>query len=173
MQAIETKYKGHNFRSRLEARWAVFFDALGVKYEYEPEGISLRDGTNYLPDFYVHDFGGGGYFEVKPDTKIEQAWIDKLELLCLDSGSNCFLLNGVPDFKYYSMVTGHEGSIANWCAVAFCGGDLGNMNTYGTFVNPFGWQEELEEDWFWRKYVDAVYAARSARFEHGQSGATI
>ena len=29
--AIETKYKGYRFRSRLEARWAVFFDALGIK----------------------------------------------------------------------------------------------------------------------------------------------
>jgi hypothetical protein len=27
IQAIETVYRGHRFRSRLEARWAVFFDA--------------------------------------------------------------------------------------------------------------------------------------------------
>lgn len=30
MKAIETRYKGYRFRSRLEARWAVFFDALGL-----------------------------------------------------------------------------------------------------------------------------------------------
>lgn len=50
---IDTPYKGHLFRSRLEARWAVFFDQLGLKWEYEPEGFVLSDGTRYLPDFRV------------------------------------------------------------------------------------------------------------------------
>ena len=35
--ALPTKYAGIQFRSRLEARWAVFFDALKIKWEYEPE----------------------------------------------------------------------------------------------------------------------------------------
>lgn len=55
MKAIETEYKGYRFRSRLEARWAVFFDACGVKWEYEPEGFDLGDGLYYLPDFLLHD----------------------------------------------------------------------------------------------------------------------
>ena len=63
MKAIQTEYKGYLFRSRLEARWAVFFDACGVEWEYEPEGIVLSDGTKYLPDFYLIDFHC--YFEVK------------------------------------------------------------------------------------------------------------
>ncbi len=42
MKPIETKYKGCRFRSRLEARWAVFFDALGIKWRYEPEGFIMR-----------------------------------------------------------------------------------------------------------------------------------
>lgn len=54
--AIETKYNGYKFRSRLEARWAVFFDAAGIEYEYEPEGFELDDGTRYLPDFYLPEF---------------------------------------------------------------------------------------------------------------------
>lgn len=33
IKPIETKYKGYRFRSRLEARWAVFFDALGISWE--------------------------------------------------------------------------------------------------------------------------------------------
>jgi hypothetical protein len=53
IKAIKTEYNGYRFRSRLEARWAVFFDALGVKWEYEPEGYSLSDGTLYLPDFWM------------------------------------------------------------------------------------------------------------------------
>lgn len=51
--AIETKYKGYRFRSRLEARWAVFFDALGVKWEYEKEGYDLGEAGWYLPDFWL------------------------------------------------------------------------------------------------------------------------
>lgn len=53
IKAIETRYNGYKFRSRLEARWAVFFDELGIKYEYEPEGYTLEDGTKYLPDFLI------------------------------------------------------------------------------------------------------------------------
>lgn len=58
VKAIETEYAGYRFRSRLEARWAVFFDALGIEWEYEPQGYTLKDGTNYLPDFYIHKVGG-------------------------------------------------------------------------------------------------------------------
>ncbi len=42
MKPIETNYRGCRFRSRIEARWAVFFDALGIKWWYEPEGFALR-----------------------------------------------------------------------------------------------------------------------------------
>lgn len=60
MKAIETVYKGYKFRSRLEARWAVFFDSLGIKYEYEAQGYECEIGSNehlfrYLPDFYLVD----------------------------------------------------------------------------------------------------------------------
>ena len=53
IKPIETKYKGYRFRSRLEARWAVFFDHCGIKYEYEHEGFELSSGEKYLPDFYL------------------------------------------------------------------------------------------------------------------------
>ena len=66
IKAIETRYKGYNFRSRLEARWAVFFDALGIAWEYEPEGFELPDGTRYLPDFKVTVSDGViDWYEVK------------------------------------------------------------------------------------------------------------
>lgn len=64
VKAIETEYNGYRFRSRLEARWAVFFDAAGIKYEYEQEGYEC-DGEKYLPDFYLPDFDI--HIEVKPD----------------------------------------------------------------------------------------------------------
>ncbi len=41
IKAIETDYNGIRFRSRREARWAVFFDAAGIPWEYEPEAYDL------------------------------------------------------------------------------------------------------------------------------------
>ena len=63
IKAIETRYKGYRFRSRLEARWAVFFDALGIRYQYEPQGFQIYrhleqgDPWLYLPDFFLTDLG--------------------------------------------------------------------------------------------------------------------
>lgn len=80
IKAIETYYNGYRFRSRLEARWAVFFDAAGIRYEYEFEGFDLGDGVCYLPDFFLPDIDGGIYIEVKGDmddedySKIEKFW---------------------------------------------------------------------------------------------------
>lgn len=53
IKAIETMYNGYRFRSRLEARWAVFFDALEIKYEYESQGFDLGELGQYLPDFWL------------------------------------------------------------------------------------------------------------------------
>lgn len=70
LKAIETEYNGYRFRSRLEARWAVFFDTLEIEYQYEPEGFELKDGSRYLPDFYLPKVlkGSGCWVEIKPLT---------------------------------------------------------------------------------------------------------
>lgn len=52
IKAIPTEYKKITYRSRLEARWAVFFDTLKVKKHYEPQPFNTRLG-GYLPDFYL------------------------------------------------------------------------------------------------------------------------
>jgi hypothetical protein len=70
IKAIETAYKGYRFRSRLEARWAVFFDSLGVCWEYEKEGFDLGEEGWFLPDFWLP--GLGVWFEVKPEAPCEQ-----------------------------------------------------------------------------------------------------
>ena len=52
-----TKYAGITFRSRLEARWAVFFDALGILWEYEPETFVVDwygESSQYTPDFRIN-----------------------------------------------------------------------------------------------------------------------
>lgn len=47
-RGIRTTYHGTNFRSRLEARWAAFFDVIEWPWIYEPV-----DAEGYIPDFLV------------------------------------------------------------------------------------------------------------------------
>lgn len=51
---IQTRYAGCLFRSRIEARWAVFFDQLKIPWRYEPEGYDLGEQGWYLPDFLLY-----------------------------------------------------------------------------------------------------------------------
>lgn len=53
LRAIQTEYGGYRFRSRTEARWAIFLDTLGVPYEYEKEAYHFGPGGQYLPDFWL------------------------------------------------------------------------------------------------------------------------
>ena len=69
IKPIPTRYDGYSFRSRLEARWAVFFKTLGLPYRYEAEGYRV-DGANYLADFYFPSQEEKGltacYVEIEP-----------------------------------------------------------------------------------------------------------
>lgn len=62
IKALQTPYRGITYRSRTEARWAVFLDELRVSYDYEPEGMDLG-GEWYLPDFWLPS--PGVWLEVK------------------------------------------------------------------------------------------------------------
>lgn len=63
---IPTNYKGVQYRSRLEAKWACFFDLLGWPYQYEPYDL---DG--YIPDFAIM-FRSPLLVEVKPVLSIDE-----------------------------------------------------------------------------------------------------
>jgi hypothetical protein len=81
-QPIETEYKGYKFRSRLEARWAVYFDAIGLQWQYEIEGFHLTNGDYYLPDFKITTINKQTWWvEIKP---IDDAGDGKLQQLRLD-----------------------------------------------------------------------------------------
>lgn len=81
LKAIETHYNGYRFRSRLEARWAVFFDTLGIEYRYEPEGFDLG-GLWYLPDFFLPK--QKCWVEIKPGTPTSEER-EKAIRLCIAS----------------------------------------------------------------------------------------
>lgn len=119
IKAIPTRYAGVNFRSRLEARWAAFFDLANIKWEYEP-----FDLEGWAPDFLLRTELCNVLCEVKPvdlsprraDTsayeKAKRYWRD-YQILMLGIGpiegrsflSKCFgLLMDEPDSVDYSWV---------------------------------------------------------------------
>jgi hypothetical protein len=66
IKAIPTTYAGTNFRSRLEARWAAYFDELRIPWEYEP-----FDLEGWAPDFAITVLSEQVLVEIKP-TKLTQ-----------------------------------------------------------------------------------------------------
>ncbi len=63
----KTRYNKILFRSALEARWAVFFDYLGLEYIYEPHCEEVETGgreVTYKPDFLLPILDI--YVEIKP-----------------------------------------------------------------------------------------------------------
>jgi hypothetical protein len=76
IKAIDTFYNGNYYRSRLEARWAYFFDLINVKYVYECDGFELNNGVRYLPDFFLPDMDL--YAEVKPRYQSETGHKDNV-----------------------------------------------------------------------------------------------
>ena len=109
IKPIETLYKGYRFRSRLEARWAVFFDALGIEYQYEPEGYNLGELGWYLPDFLITTLKEGLKFfvEVKGNFA-DEAGIKKARFLdgnCSDDFEGCMIFSKLEyaEVNYYEI----------------------------------------------------------------------
>ena len=120
IKPIETIYNGYRFRSRLEARWAVFFDSVGIPYEYETEGYVLSDGTMYLPDFYLPWFKA--FVEVKRESlyyEEEEIAKRKLEMLFDSTDIDCIgmLCLGDPANKNVNVLCNYsdeEGKGTSW-----------------------------------------------------------
>lgn len=123
---IETYYNGCYFRSRLEARWAVYFDLCGIDWEYETEGyeITLENGhtVKYLPDFVLHNIIIGTnciipnlYVEVKGVmTEYDELKIDSFH----KSGHEILILQELP--KKFSIKDDGFASMGLWRGFDFC-----------------------------------------------------
>jgi hypothetical protein len=181
MRPIETHYAGHRFRSRLEARWAVFFDRLGLRWEYEPQGY-LLDRRPYLPDFkLILPDDRMVFAEVKSTEtdKLEGGHVERCRALATASGCWVVLLVGVPAYGMYNLVA--PGLAPNSFMAAF-------FTDYGPMLNladeywfqqvelnqqtgalEFSHDERAAGNSFGQGFVEAVQAARSARFEHGET----
>ena len=131
--SVPTLYKGIQFRSRLEARWAIFFDELGIEWDYEPETFETKYGY-YMPDFFLPSINR--WFIVK-GAKISDDESQKvLELSRLTAASAIIAEGSIPDWfdfhkenhqcNYLSMLVntdGQEGGDWGWmpCFCPECG----------------------------------------------------
>ena len=151
IKAIQTLYKGYYFRSRLEARWAVFLDSLALNWEYEKEGFELAN-ERYLPDFWISTVNM--WAEVKPDNGFDKDAMIKVVQLANQTGYPVLLLEGVPENKPY-MAIDKDGYDSLCC--------LTNYHNYPQkehrfFGNPSDYEMQ------WGDTELASVAARSARF---------
>lgn len=172
IKPLETHYAGHRFRSRLEARYAVFLDNLGVRWEYEPQGYRLPSGP-YLPDFWLPDVRDGMWLEIKPKDAPEDP---RHEELAESTGRDVAVASGMP----------WAGESEDWIWVYF--GDGGGDGPYAFQVCPDHGEVVCEFEGYASRgcsrclhenqqvehhprIVAALDAGRMARFEHGESGA--
>jgi hypothetical protein len=154
VSGIPTTYRGVQMRSRHEARWAAFFDALKWPWVYEPIDLS-----NYIPDF-IMSFGPGDLLvEVKPreedialaKSKIECSGWTKEAIIVVDAespliGSMLWWDQGEPcwgDAELFFCLSCGTSSVlssdGSWhCRL--CGADGGNGHV-GVFEQQEAWVE--------------------------------
>ena len=127
IKAIETIYNGYRFRSRLEARWAVFLDGMGIRYEYEREGYDLKEHGWYLPDFWLPDFKM--YMEIKPAKENDYdntADYKKLEVLRDLTGFSTLMCQGYPK-QLWNYIYTYDATDSS----------AGSYNGYATFATDY------------------------------------
>jgi len=174
MKVIPTRYNGHVFRSRTEARWAVFFREADIDYEYELEGFKLN-GTLYLPDFWLPE--PRWWIEIKggPPTRDEKR---RARFLMRESGSNVYLFCGTPanpeggGFPVWTFpaLGIEERNVRGQLVLSHLASFLAGMRS-GTGILDDNGNEKQGIYWQLMGYFHyALDAARSARFEYGQSG---
>ena len=189
IKAIETIYNGYRFRSRLEARWAVFFTEMNIKYKYEYEGYerTFPDGTTlrYLPDFYFPESNVWG--EVKGIEHMGQMSEEDAEKLSwmVDFDGPCsngiILLGDIPSPKD---ALGMNWAIWKWSGKSLDFGYACDTYLEDPFIDhvidigtaphritkDYILSHTLESNAAYNiQLVEALKKARQARFEHGET----
>lgn len=190
LKPIETRYKGIKFRSKLEARWAVYFDEIGADWEYEPEGFDLGSGIWYLPDFLLHNVTGRAvpkngdlYVEVKgvltpqDEIKIERFLKDtKISEWESHPERPLFVVGSIPWGETFSEISDDIVNLSSklgWCFYTFETLDGDNwpaflgVTTQGqvTTMDLENYHENIDYD----KIEEALDRARNYRFDHRYS----
>lgn len=144
----------------------MFFEALGIEWEYEPEGYDLGSYGYYLPDFYLPNFSGGIFAEVKPKSLTKKE-MSKAVGLYEASKTPVLLAIGTPGFEIYQLICepNEEGDV-----------EPEDVCFNRKYTPKYGGEEHGRLYWFPGSTdecdcEEAIYAARGARFEHGEQPA--
>lgn len=166
VKAIETRYADCRFRSRTEARWAVFFDALGIAWEYEKEGFDLPSGK-YLPDFWLPK--ERVWAEVKGG---DFTWseIRKCRELVEMTERPCLMLDGQPRGVFYWAFEKRDDDMPEAGTVQHLDYDLCSFPFYDRFFVDSGHGFPHREPSTYAGGCKGLKASLSARFEHGERG---
>lgn len=158
VKPIETVYDGYRFRSRLEARWAVFFNAVNAEWEYEPEGFDLGKLGWYLPDFFIKirpeesilkKFPNAGYWcEIKGRTPTGEE-LQKLSAVAKYTKHHGYLLQGSPG-KHAAWLLSNTGAIDSLERRELCDYVIASLIMPGEFD--------------WDRVFAAMHQSRAARF---------
>lgn len=185
MKAIDTSYKGYRFRSRTEARWAIFFDAVGISYQYEPEGFDLGEHGCYLPDFRIPSVNA--WVEIKgvqPTAKeFELAYRlheQHNELNDSDPATVYCLYGQMRDLIAERSPARLDEAIAAPKMMVLCGSPGDNLESHmvtrrDSSMKLFGINNYVMPDLVSslggnpKKILEAINKSRSARFEFGYS----
>ena len=187
VKPIETVYKGYRFRSRLEAKWAIFFEWLQIKFEYEIEGFDFGESGYYLPDFWLPEFKC--WVEIKPNTISDDLTKQMRKFADNVAPIICFL--GSPNIGWNGIVYCHDiadSSVGNyenkigfaWCqkckkaTLSFSDEDSSfvrgsrslhnyDFTEWNTFCDP-----EHRDSHTISELAGAIEASRQARFEFGE-----
>lgn len=162
IKAIPTTYNGRRYRSRLEARWAAYFDLLGFQFEYEP-----RDLGKWSPDFAI--WGRRPEFpilvEVKPIDRWHRETARKMADACND-GERLLLLGKTPDFcggwqQFGWMAETPMGEYeAQWTEALFCKDEQGRID----FQANSG--HFCPETWIWETIEEVLPADTQPLWKH-------
>ncbi len=125
IKAIETEYNGYRFRSRLEARWAVFFDSVGIEYVYKPEKIRLVNDY-YQFDFYLPEskqlFEVQGVFVNTEEENLQRALTEGYSVTIGTYDGKFITCDHWPDEEIYGTPFSFDTSNDGWlCRCRSCG----------------------------------------------------
>ena len=134
IKAYPTSYRGRLYRSRLEARWAAFFDRLGWTAEYEPVDLG-----SWSPDFQIRNTENGisALVEVKPIKEIDTDIVEKMLSACdgIEDYESGLLLVGISPFIIDDRV------VLGW----FCSGDSRNRGLADWRLASMAWFSLCDE----------------------------
>jgi hypothetical protein len=176
IRAIETEYGGYKFRSRLEARWAVFLDRVGIGWDYEPEGVRVDTPIgriNYLPDFWLDTGQWGevkGYLDMKA---MRRQCALAIGLGGCGKGSDMVILGDVPKEESALWPVQLHTHAGLWAVPWEPGAGCPLVNRPRVAINQDAHTAEMLTAGFpfgipdWA--VDALSHARQARFEWGET----